>query len=96
MSLFAHRLNMTVGVLFLAAGGVYAFVDAALYRLAVFAILFTLYALWAKALVLRATKREKQQTLTNLVDAIVPPLAHQDRHQYELSEPDRRTIQRSA
>jgi hypothetical protein len=96
MSLFAHRLDMTVDVLFFAAGGVYAFVDAALYRFAVFAILFMLYRLWTKALVLRAAQREKHQTLTNLVDAIVPPLTHQDRHQYELSERDRRTIQRSA
>jgi hypothetical protein len=96
MSLFAHRLDLTVNALFLAAGCTYAFTDAILYRLALVAILFMLRLIWAWALVRRTAKRAKQQTLTNLTDALVPPPAHQDTLQYERSESDHRTIQRSA
>jgi hypothetical protein len=95
MSQLARRLDVTVNALFLLAGCTYAFADAILYRLALVAILFMLRLIWAWALVKRAAKREKQQTLTNLADAIVPPLARQDTLQYELSERDRQTIQRS-
>lgn len=96
MSFFAHRLDLTVNALFLLAGCTYALMDAVLYRLALVTILFMLRLIWARALVKRAAKREKQQTLTSLADAIGLPLTRQDTLQYERSERDRRTIQRSA
>jgi hypothetical protein len=75
MSLLTHRIGLTVNVLFLAAGGVSALASEALYRIALVVIVLLLRALWARAvarrLVQAAARRERQQTLTSLADALI-------------------------
>lgn len=63
MSLAAHRLDLMVNALFLAAGCTYAFADAILYRLALVAILFMLRMIWAWALVRRAGRDGARKAL---------------------------------
>jgi uncharacterized membrane protein YhiD involved in acid resistance len=60
MSLFAHRFDLTISVLFLAAGGISALAGAALYRLALVIIVLLLRALWARA----AMRRSRSNLLT--------------------------------
>lgn len=67
-----------LSALFLAAGYASSTVDAVLYKLALIAIVLLLQALWIRAVVQRAVKRENQRTLTSLADSLVPPLSHQD------------------
>lgn len=71
MSLLTHRIGLTINVLFLAAGCTSAAVDAVLYRLALIAIVLMLRALWAKAVIWKATCAAIDQDLDDAESAFV-------------------------
>lgn len=67
----AHRLNLTVNILFLAAGCASEAFGLILYRLAVVVIVLLLRALWARAVVRRARNSTARAILQSAESADV-------------------------
>lgn len=72
----AHRLNLTVNILFIAAGCAAEAFSTIVYRIAVIVIVLMLRALWARAMVRRAGRDGARKALQHARSCAMADQAH--------------------